>query len=288
MREQSILILGASSWLGYLCANKLSQQPANRVFGTVRSGSVSLPAVVTLFEAARIADYEELFANQRASVVINFLRGEDEVDLDLHRMVTKYCMDHSALYVYASSVLALDAYEDQELVESLPAKSVSPYGIFKAQCESHLLASGAQHLILRFASVQGWVEHRKTRNESFLQKVSSGKPVTVDTGILQNRLYANDLVDMLLALIDVQARGVLHLGTSDSSSEVDFLRREALAFGWNPDLVIEGEPRNVNLVAVPNRVFKLIGDSAKRLESDTIASLLSCDGLKKYARILNG
>ncbi len=277
-----LLILGASSWLGYLIARKFSQVCDCDIAGTSRDGSVIEPREIKILEAKNRKEYGALLTSYQPTLIINLLRGEAEGDFDIHRAVTDYSEASSAYYVYFSSVLALDGYQNQDLIDELPANSVSPYGIFKARCEDHLAASEAKHLILRFASVQGWAPHKVTRNELFLRKVSAGQTVTVDTGILQNRLFSNDLIDMCAALIEIGAEGIVHLGTTDSSSEIDFLRCVAEAFGWNPDLVVEGEPRNVNLVAKPGRVFELIGDGFRRLESDTIESLLRDDGLSGY------
>jgi dTDP-4-dehydrorhamnose reductase len=282
--EEKILLLGASSWLGYLLAHKLDAMGCDQLVGTVRKGIAPLPGNMEIAKIRGDEDYHDVMARTRPAIVVNFLRGEEESDFDIHRSFAAYCMSESAYYVYVSSILALDAYQEIELTENLSPKGKSPYGRFKGRCENYLQDCDVRHLILRFASVQGWVPHRQTRNEIFLHKISSGQSVTVDLGVIQNRLFADDLVDMIAALISNAVEGVVHLGTDDSSSEIDFLRREAAAFGWNPRMVMEGEIRDVNLVARPKRVLRLLGSKYARSEQDTINSLLKSEGLSKYKR----
>ncbi len=184
----------------------------------------------------------------------------------------------------ASSVLALDGYEGEPLTEDRPPRSVSPYGIFKGQCEANLARVGGEWLALRFASVQGWVPHKPTRNEKFLRRLAAGEKVVVDLGIRQNRLAADLLVEALRQLVKDRVRGVVHLGTTDASDELDFLRAEAAAFGWDPAQVVPGAPRHVNLDCRPERIFQLYGDRFRRREADTQTFLASHPGLQRWRK----
>lgn len=282
---QKMLIMGVSSWLGYLLAHEVYNRSwPVEIVSTVRSTLPTLPQGITPKRIASHEKYDALIDSEKPDLIINLLRGEEKTDLRLHDRIVAYCCNNNAKYVYTSSVLALDGYKATELTEDLPAKSMSPYGIFKGECEQRIQKSRIRHLILRFASVQGWVPHKKTRNQAFLEKVSSGKTVMVDTGVMQNRFFADDLIACILDLVAEDINGVIHIGTEDASSEVDFLRNQAIAFDLSPEQVVEGHSHNVNLVAKPIRLHELFGHRFRRLEADTLAALVRCPGLNKYRK----
>ena len=281
--ENRVLVLGASSWLGFLLVNQLASKN-EKVAGTIFKSNVIFSSNVEIHRIKNIEDYDLIFDSFQPTVIVNFLRGEDEEGFQLHQNIIQYSKNNSCHYVYASSVLALDGYHNIDLVESLEAKSISPYGIFKANAERELYDSTISWCILRFASVQGWVGHKKTRNQVFLEKLANGTEVLVDRGIVQNRVLASLLIDGIIELMNDKISGIIHFGAEDSSEEFHFLQNQALAFGFKTDLIIETLPKNVNLVAIPNKVYELYGDKYKVTEKDTIEGLLQ---IKELVQIKN-
>lgn len=281
---KKVLILGASSWLSFLLSKKITALDASiQILGTVRSSNNKIPWITKIFKVSEYSQYISILSQEKPSLIINFLRGEEPSDFKLHNELVEYCLSSNSFYLYASSALALDGYTaGMKLLESLPPKSISPYGIFKGKCEESLCLSGASHLILRFSSIQGWIPNKVTRNQLFLEKMSRGESVEVDGGVLQNRLYDETFIDIVIELLRVGAEGIFNLGTVDSSSEVSFLRRQAEIFGWNPDLVVEGKSRNANLVVEPDKLISTLGDKFKKTENETLNSLLKCSGLAQY------
>lgn len=276
-----IHILGITSWIGFRLATELDRiRPGRSVGGTSRSGvsPAGLPAAAHAVEGAEA--HRQLLNLLRPRIVVNLLRGEDANGLAVHETVLDWCGRHDALYAYASSVLALDGYQGEPLTEDLPARSITPYGQFKQACEVRILARpDCRHLILRFASIQGWVPHRTSRNEAFLGRLASGADVTVDRGVMQNRLLDRTFAAGVAALLEAGVTGVVHLGAVDHSEEFDFLRRVAVAFGFPADRVRSGATRRVNLVAVPGRAAALSGGPGPATEADTIKGLLAYEAL---------
>jgi dTDP-4-dehydrorhamnose reductase len=279
-----ILILGSSSWLGYLLLDKLKNK-GDELAGTYHKNKVDFGKKVLLYNPLTLVDYKNLLNDFHPTVIVNFLRGEDQLGKLIHSSIIDYVADTQAYYLYASSILALDGYDiNVELRENLTAYSKSTYGIFKAECEQNLYNSNIDWCILRFASVQGWVPHKLTRNEFFLQKLSKGIKTVVDQGVLQNRMFANLMVDGILDIINNRVTGIIHFGTSDSSEEIDFLRKQAELFGFSPKLVIEGKIRKVNLVAVSERIYNLFGSKYLCSQEDTLKSLYKIKNLRNYIK----
>lgn len=273
IQNKKILILGVSSWLGYLLANKLLDKKV-KVAGTVYKSSFLFDENIEIYRPRwNDEDYIKVLDSFKPSVIVNFLRGEDVVGLKIHSKIIEWCKANGSLYIYASSVLALDAHKDVSITELLEAKSVSPYGIFKAQCERVLYDSNISWTVLRFASVQGWVPHKPTRNEGFLRKLANQQEVFVERGIIQNRILASLLIDGIFDLIKDRIIGIIHFGAEDSSEEYSFLKKEAQLFGFQPDLVKSGNMRQINLVAVPGKIYSLYGDRYRVTEDQMLEGL---------------
>jgi dTDP-4-dehydrorhamnose reductase len=276
------LVMGAGSWLGHLLLEQEAAAGA-QLFGTIhRQQPNDLPASVQLQPAHSADDYLRWVEEFKPDILVNFLRGEDEAGFSVHTTLADHCRRHGIFYVYLSSVLALDGYQGEELREELPPRSITPYGQFKACCENYLQEKGGEALVVRFASAQGWVPHKPTRNEMFLSKIARGEKVTVDTGVSQNRLPADWLMEALRALAGQRISGVVHLGATDASEELDFLRREAAAFGWSPQLVEAGRARAVNLNCRPGKIFQIFGERFRRNEADTLDFLVRHPGLQRW------
>ena len=134
----------------------------------------------------------------------------------------------------------------------------------------------------RFAATHGWAPNRISRTESFLQKLKRGEKITVNTGIIQNRSFVGDLAGMIVDVALKRGQGVFHLGPITYSFEHDFLRELSLLFGYSSDLIIEGEHTPTNAYMVPEKIFELIGQKWKKLESDTLSVVTKCKELQKY------
>lgn len=282
--EDTILILGASSWLGYLLVHQLIHTKA-KVIGTIYKSSPAFPSEVQIIRTDdTFASYDKILEDHNPTIIVNLLRGENDFGFQLHQKFIEYCQNKDAFYMYASSILALDAYEDLALEETLEANSTSPYGMFKAKCEQALYNSNISWSILRFASVQGWVPHKATRNQMFLKKLANNIEVEVDRGVYQNRILATLLIEGIIDLLKDGVEGIIHFGAVDQSEEFDFLSKQAELFGYDPSLVKSKAPRNANLVAVPNRLFSLYGNKYKVTEEETLSGLLQIPELVRLKK----
>jgi len=277
--SKKILVLGARSWIGYRLNQKFNElgwdclgTSSKLVDGSYLSHVVRLPE-----------DISTIISTTRPDVVVNLLRGEDVNGFNCHLSAVCSCEKIGAKYVYASSALALDGYENQLLEDCLPARSVSEYGKFKGQCEDDvLMRDGLDGLILRFSSIHGWSPWGITRTESILQRVASGEEIKVAEGVVQNRLSDLYLANSIADLIESELFGVIHLGTTDSSEEYNFIQTLVSSFGYPTDSVVLHGRRRVNLALVPSTLTKTKIDAYS--ERDTIDYLLESEELNQYNR----
>lgn len=282
-------VLGGRSWIAYHLAKRFNVKDW-QVLGSssIQSDSSCLPddmplKLTCITKSTHLRDALEEFD---PACVINLSAGIQESDYTNHGLCLEYCQKHDAHYVYTSSALALDGYKIESLVESLPAKSITPYGRFKTRCEN-LLESKAnvRWLILRFSSIHGWSPWRHTRTEAFLDNLALGETVGVHKGVIQNRLSDSMLAEAIASLIEKSARGVAHIGAVDSSEEIDFLRRLAACYGYKEDQVKANGNRKVNLALISD-----LGKHPRGLltEADTLREIALYPQLQKYRFELQG
>jgi dTDP-4-dehydrorhamnose reductase len=279
-----VIVLGASSWLGFLVLNRLKEVAPQMVLaGTVHVQVVNFTFSIQLYKADSIEDYFTAFKAFTPDIIVNFLKSEGESAFQLHRKILEFSKSHNCYYMFASSALALDGYPPQtDLTEDRLAKAKSVYGLHKAACEYELYDFSGRWSIIRFASVQGWVPHRVTRNENFLKKLAVGEMVLVDRGVFQNRMVADLMIDAVVRILEQQVGGIIHFGTVDASEEFEFLKRQAEIFGFSPSLVQSVQDRNINLVTIPKMIYNLFGDDYRCLEKETLQRLTGFVGLARY------
>jgi dTDP-4-dehydrorhamnose reductase len=279
MTAGRVLVLGARSWVGFRLIEAIKRlDPKAAVIGTSRNVRHEGPFIA----ADQSPDFDAVVRRVMPTAVINLLRGEDDRGRAIHSKVASLCAGLGVHYAFASSALALDGYTGVELTEDLEPRSVTTYGRFKASCEQDLKRIGGDWLVLRFASIHGWSPWKQSRTETFLARLARGEPVSVDRGVSQNRLEDRVFADAVAQAVLDRRTGILHLGTTDSSEELDFLRRLAQAFGQPAALVVPGGERQVNLVVRPRRLFEYYPGRFARTEAQTIDGLLACKELQRY------
>lgn len=281
------MVLGGRSWVGYRLAEQLHQSGWKVLCTT--SGKPPRPSFAA--DSAHPCGYVQntggesvgqLIDMEQPEAVINLRIGITEHDFLTHKIAANAAERANALYVYASSALALDGYEGEPLVESLPPKSISEYGQFKQRCENDLRQRAElAFLILRFSSLHGWSPWKDTRTVSLLKKMAANEVIVVNRGVVQNRCSDTVFAEIVAGLISKRSNGVAHVGTSDSSEELDFLKRLATAFGYSPTNIQPGVERAVNLAVIPQLGLHRYGPLT---EADTLAQLVASKHLAPYRR----
>lgn len=274
-----ILVLGARSWIGY----RLYERAVHNSWAFHGTSSSESDFDFVNHICLRPEHFSSLITTLSPDVVVNLLRGEDEAGFQCFEATIQASANVGAHYVYASSALALDGYEDVALTDDLEARSVSEYGKFKGACEDAVLRrSDLRSLILRFSSIHGWSPCRPSRSETLLQKLCLGESISVQKGVIQNRLADVRLADHIIKLISNRREGVVHLGASNSSEEHEFLAKLATVFGYSADSIKVDGQRNVNLALIPSS--EAILGLAVESEQDTIETLLKTKELEHFKK----
>ncbi len=138
--SDSILVLGASSWLGHYLVPQLIKQALHRkVFAAFneRRPNFPLPADQIIQISSRSSNQLEKI---QAGTVVNLGRGEQEIDFQFHQMIIAQTNASRGRYIYASSSNAVDFDLSKAHQESEIGAAQSEYGKFKARCEHELFS----------------------------------------------------------------------------------------------------------------------------------------------------
>lgn len=286
--KDRILVLGSASWLGSLFLDKISAQKFE-ITATYFNTYLKFQEPVNLVESKLIKDYSVFLEEIQPKIIVNFLRSDNSKELAIHEHIVHYCKNNKDChYLFSSSVLALDGHKEVPLTEDLLASSTSEYGIFKEKCERLLYDVSFNWSILRFSSLQGFCRHKIIRNEMFLRQLHSGENIRVDQKVFQNRLFANDAVEIIFRIIKYKLTGIIHIGATDCSDEIDFLRKQAALFGYDQGRVMsKNYVRNANLNCIPHKIFKIYNDSKFFNEADTLSKVSKINAYQKL-RFSNG
>lgn len=279
-----IFIQGISSWVGHYAVNYLKNyHPEVEIFGSFRANRPNFEAgLVTLSPVDQNSESLPILEELRPDFFLHLARGEEEDDLRFHQNLIPILNRLGIHYGYASSFNACDSNTDSDHLENEVAHAQTDYGKFKAACEMELIANSESFSIFRFAAVHGWAPNRVARTEQFLTKLNNGNEVTVDFGVLQNRVFVGHLAGMMVDATLGRSQGVFHLGPQDSSFELDFLRRLAGAFGYSEHLILEGKNTPVNAFMVPGKILQMAEGKWCLSEDDTISEIVKTPELQKY------
>ncbi len=217
--------------------------------------SVQPDAVLLL---AAMADIDRCEAEPARAFVVN-VRGAEIVANECARANTRFLFTSTAAVFDGSK----HGYREEDSVCPL-----SVYGITKAQAETSVRGLVPLALIVRFSLVIGFAKDIGTNSalDALTTKWKAKIPVLVPTFEFRNPIHAGLLSSIIVQLMTTSARGVFHVGASDSMSRYDVGRRIAALAGFSEELVtpqdepIPGRaPRGKDHFLLSDKVEKLCG-----------------------------
>jgi dTDP-4-dehydrorhamnose reductase len=131
------------------------------------------------------------------------------------------CESSGALLVHVSTDYVFDGTSSRPYLEDDPTGPVSAYGASKLEGESRVRASSCESLVVRTSGVLGAGGSRGKGGsfvERILDRARSGAPLRVVNDQVFAPTFATDLAAGLVALVDVGARGLVHVTNEGSCS----------------------------------------------------------------------
>jgi dTDP-4-dehydrorhamnose reductase len=147
------------------------------------------------------------------------------------RALAKAARDAGALLVHVSSDYVFDGASARPYLEDDPARPLSVYGASKLLGEQHVLASGAEALVVRTSGVLGRGGSAQ-KGGSFVDRIlaqaRAGKPLRVVADQVFAPTFADELAAALIGLARRGVRGLCHV-TNEGSCSWHGLAAAALA-----------------------------------------------------------
>ena len=130
------------------------------------------------------------------------------------RHLARASRETGALLVHVSTDYVFDGAQSRPYVEDDPAQPSNVYGVSKRAGELMVLAAAGDHLIVRTSGVIG-IGGSPDKGGSFVERVLArarrGEPLRIVDDQVFSPTYAPDLAFALLRLVDLGARGLLHV-----------------------------------------------------------------------------
>jgi dTDP-4-dehydrorhamnose reductase len=147
------------------------------------------------------------------------------------RALAEAARDAGALLVHVSSDYVFDGASARPYLEDDPARPLSVYGASKLLGEQHVLASGAEALVVRTSGVLGRGGSAQ-KGGSFVDRIlaqaRAGKPLRVVADQVFAPTFADELAAALIGLARRGVRGLCHV-TNEGSCSWHGLAEAALA-----------------------------------------------------------
>lgn len=236
------LVLGGSGFVGRELVSYL---------GCPGTASVEREGFLAV-DATRIEPLRSRLQEVRPEVVVNCVgladvdRAEREPALadSLNRLVVENLVEAQRSQPFRLVLISTDYVFDGEqggYRESAPVRPINEYGRSKLAGERAGLRS-ASTLVLRISSPfgQGFGARKPQFFRYVADSLRSGKPVRALTDQRVTATYLPDLGRAIRTLLDLDVRGVVHIGSADPLTRFEFARAVARAVGVDPGLVNPG------------------------------------------------
>lgn len=147
-----------------------------------------------------------------------------------------YCSRKRIRFLHLSTDAVFDGIRG-DYSEGDPVSPQNEYARSKAAAEQAIQAVNPEAIIAR-VNFYGWsLTGQRGLAEWFFNHLSAKNPIKGFTDIFFCPLFANDLSDILLKMVEKPLTGLYHVVSSESMSKYEFGRAIAGLFGFDEDLI---------------------------------------------------
>jgi len=116
---------------------------------------------------------------------------------------------------------------------------VNYYG--KSKLQGERVALGLEEsLVCRTNFFGKGLEWRSSITDWILNSLKEGQPITGFEDVEFNPLHMKHLCEYLLRLVELDARGIFHVGSHDNVNKYEFIRMVAQHYNFDPSTIIQG------------------------------------------------
>lgn len=231
---EKVLVTGASGLLGYKLVKALSggyevipthnTHPAHP--GSKRMDIVDGDEVLRVLEGAR----PECVVHAAAETNVDKCETSKElawsVNAEGTRNIAKACTKIGAKLVYVSTDYVFDG-EKGRYGEEDEANPVNYYGVTKLEGERFVRELCKDFIIARTSVLYGWHPSRVNFATWVIDSLKSGMRISVAEDHYNSPTLADNLAEMILRIVEMNASGLYHTAGSERISRYDFAMKIA-------------------------------------------------------------
>jgi dTDP-4-dehydrorhamnose reductase len=160
------------------------------------------------------------------------------INVDGTSTVASACRRSGARLTFFSTDYVFDGTAGPYPESALP-HPINAYGAQKLEAEEIVLDQDARNLVIRTCQVFGNDVQRRNYVLRVADQLQAGETVRAATDLYGTPTFAADLAETLLALLQREASGLWHVAGESNLSRFELARMVALAFGADPQHVLE-------------------------------------------------
>jgi dTDP-4-dehydrorhamnose reductase len=204
------------------------------------------------------------------------------------RTLARAAAQAGARLVHVSTDYVFDGDVSRPYREEDEPRPLSAYGASKLEGESHVLAAGPEHLVVRTSGVigrRGSAQKGGSFAARILSQARAGKPLRVVSDQLFAPTFAGELAEALLALARTPAAGLLHVTNEGSCSWHELAVATLRAAGVEAPVVpiaaaeLELKARRPSYSVLDTSRYRSLGLTRPRRWQDALAELVRSEGV---------
>jgi len=209
---------------------------------TIKKITLISPDVVLLTAAMTNVDENETYKDLATKINTegpkNVLKACEKTDSQLILMSTDFVFD---------GISKEGNYNEEDIPNPL-----SHYGRTKYEAELALINSEIKYLICRTAVLYGWDNEKLNFITWILKKLQHNEKISITTTQINNPTFVRNLAQILLKLIEKNARGIYHTAGNEALNRYEMALKCAEVFKLNKDLITPIENFNQKAVRPKN------------------------------------
>lgn len=161
-----------------------------------------------------------------------------KINIEGPEHILKACTKLGIKIVFMSTDFVFDGiskkgnYHENDIPNPL-----SFYGKTKLLAEDAIKASDIDYLICRTSVLYGWNPEKQNFITWVLSKLKNHEKISIVTDQVNNPTYALNLAEIILELIDLDAKGIYHTAGDSSLNRYEIALKCAKTFNFSKDLI---------------------------------------------------
>ena len=246
MNKPTILITGSNGMLGHKLVQKLKSKfnlialnrkpdPSDGIFESINADINNFDLIADVLErikpdyivhTAAMVDIEHCENNKNDCLRTNFDAVKNMIDNILDTTVF--------IFISTESVFNLSKHRPIEKDSKNPPNY---YCYTKSISEDYIIKHHSNHIIIRTNMYGFHSNWRGSIVEWAINNLSSNIPFGGYTDVTFNPLYTAQIADNIEELINLDFRGIIHLGSNINITKYEFLKKLSIGLGFPEQLI---------------------------------------------------